>query len=68
MVLILLRALPKEPYEAAATTGFLQCCGIDPADAEPGDRGGGLDPTIDLFRIYDYVYAMTAGPGPRRRR
>ncbi len=69
MVLILLaglRALPKEPYEAAAIDGasYVQCflyitlplLGRVIAVAV-------LIRTIDLFRIYDYVYAMTAG-GP----
>ncbi len=69
MVLIMLaglRALPKEPYEAAAIdgAGYLQCLvyitlpllGRVIAVAV-------LIRTIDLFRIYDYVYAMTAG-GP----
>jgi multiple sugar transport system permease protein len=69
MVLIILaglRALPKEPYEAAAIdgAGYLQCLvyitlpllGRVIAVAV-------LIRTIDLFRIYDYVSAMTAG-GP----
>lgn len=70
MVLIFLaglKALPKEPYEAAAIdgAGYLQCLrhltlpllGRVIAIAV-------LIRTIDLFRIYDYVYAMThGGPG-----
>lgn len=69
MVLILLaglRALPKEPYEAAAIDGasYLQSLwyltlpmlGRVIAVAV-------LIRTIDLFRVYDYVYAMTTG-GP----
>ena len=69
MVLIILaglRALPKEPFEAAA---------IDGASAIQSFRHltlpmlgrvlavAVLIRTIDLFRIYDYIYAMTAG-GP----
>jgi multiple sugar transport system permease protein len=69
MVLIVLaglRALPKEPYEAAA---------IDGAGAFQSFRHltlpllgrvlavAVLIRSIDLFRIYDYIYAMTAG-GP----
>ncbi|MGF1626329.1 MAG: carbohydrate ABC transporter permease [Alphaproteobacteria bacterium] len=69
MVLIMLaglRALPKEPYEAAAIDGasYLQTLwyltlpmlGRVIAVAV-------LIRTIDLFRIYDYVYVMTTG-GP----
>jgi multiple sugar transport system permease protein len=69
MVLIILaglRALPKEPYEAAAIDGAgpvqafwyltLPMLGRVLAVAV-------LIRTIDLFRIYDYIYAMTAG-GP----
>jgi multiple sugar transport system permease protein len=60
MVLIFLaglRALPKEPYEAAA---------IDGASAVQQFRHLTLPMlirSIDLFRIYDYVYVMTGG-GP----
>ena len=69
MVLIMLaglRALPKEPFEAAAIDGAtavqsfwhltLPMLGRVLAVAV-------LIRTIDLFRIYDYIYAMTAG-GP----
>ena len=69
MVLIILaglRALPKEPFEAAAIDGAnalqsfwhltLPMLGRVLAVAI-------LIRTIDLFRIYDYVYAMTGG-GP----
>lgn len=69
MVLIILaglRALPKEPFEAAAIDGAsavqsfwhltLPMLGRVLAVAI-------LIRTIDLFRIYDYIYAMTAG-GP----
>lgn len=69
MVLILLaglRALPKEPYEAAAIDGAnamqvffrltLPMLGRVMAIAI-------LIRGIDLFRIYDYIYVMTAG-GP----
>jgi multiple sugar transport system permease protein len=69
MVLITLAglsALPKEPYEAAAIdgAGAVQCffhltlpmLGRVLAVAV-------LIRTIDLFRIYDYIYAMTGG-GP----
>lgn len=69
MVLIILaglRALPKEPYEAAAIDGAnavqsffhltLPLLGRVLAVAV-------LIRTIDLFRIYDYIYAMTGG-GP----
>lgn len=69
MVLIMLaglRALPKEPYEAAAIDGasFMQefwyltlpMLGRVIAVAV-------LIRTIDLFRIYDYIFTMTTG-GP----
>lgn len=69
MVLIVLaglRALPREPFEAAAIDGAgpfqafwhltLPLLGRVLAVAV-------LIRTIDLFRIYDYVYAMTGG-GP----
>ncbi|MGI9489577.1 MAG: carbohydrate ABC transporter permease [Geminicoccaceae bacterium] len=69
MVLIMLaglRALPKEPFEAAAIDGAnavqsffhltLPMLGRVLAVAV-------LIRTIDLFRIYDYIYAMTGG-GP----
>ncbi|MGI9509280.1 MAG: carbohydrate ABC transporter permease [Geminicoccaceae bacterium] len=69
MVLIILaglRALPKEPFEAAAIDGAsavqsffhltLPLLGRVLAVAV-------LIRTIDLFRIYDYIYAMTGG-GP----
>ena len=69
MVLIMLaglRSLPKEPYEAAAIDGasYLQnllyltlpMLGRVIAVAV-------LIRTIDLFRIYDYIFAMTTG-GP----
>lgn len=69
MVLIILaglRALPKEPFEAAAIDGAsatqsffhltLPMLGRVLAVAV-------LIRTIDLFRIYDYIYAMTGG-GP----
>lgn len=69
MVLIFLaglRALPKEPFEAAAIDGAtpvqafwyltLPMLGRVIAVAV-------LIRTIDLFRIYDYIYTMTAG-GP----
>jgi len=69
MVLIVLaglRALPKEPFEAAAIDGAsarqsffhltLPMLGRVLAVAV-------LIRTIDLFRIYDYIYAMTGG-GP----
>ena len=69
MVLIMLaglRALPKEPYEAASIDGasYLQnlwyltlpMLGRVMAVAI-------LIRTIDLFRIYDYIFAMTTG-GP----
>jgi multiple sugar transport system permease protein len=69
MVLIILaglRALPKEPYEAAAIDGasylqtlwFLTLPMLGRVVAVAV-----LIRTIDLFRIYDYVYAMTTG-GP----
>jgi multiple sugar transport system permease protein len=69
MVLIFLaglRALPKEPFEAAA---------IDGASAVQAFRHltlpmmakviavAVLIRSIDLFRVYDYVYVMTGG-GP----
>ncbi len=74
MVLIILaglRALPKEPYEAASIDGasYLQSLwyltlpmlGRVIAVAV-------LIRTIDLFRVYDYVYVMTAGgPGNATR-
>jgi multiple sugar transport system permease protein len=69
MVLIFmagLRALPKEPYEAAAIDGAtwfqafykltLPMLGKVMAVAV-------LIRGIDLFRIYDYIYVMTSG-GP----
>ena len=69
MVLILLaglRALPKEPYEAAAIdgAGFLQCLWhLTLPMLSRVIAVAVLIRTIDLFRVYDYVYAMTAG-GP----
>lgn len=69
MVLILLaglRALPKEPYEAAAIdgAGFLQCLWhLTLPMPSRVIAVAVLIRTIDLFRVYDYVYAMTAG-GP----
>lgn len=69
MVLIFLaglRALPKEPYEAAAIdgAGYLQCLWhLTLPLLSRVIAVAVLIRTIDLFRIYDYVYAMTAG-GP----
>ena len=69
MVLILLaglRALPKEPFEAAAIdgAGFLQCLWhLTLPMLSRVIAVAVLIRTIDLFRVYDYVYAMTAG-GP----
>ncbi len=69
MVLIFLaglRALPKEPYEAAAIDGAsqLQCfLYITIPLLARVIAVAVLIRTIDLFRIYDYVYTMTGG-GP----
>ena len=69
MVLIFLaglRALPKEPYEAAAIDGAsqVQCFFyITIPLLARVIAVAVLIRTIDLFRIYDYVYTMTGG-GP----
>lgn len=69
MVLIFLaglKALPKEPYEAAAIDGanYVQCLvHLTLPLLSRVIAVAVLIRTIDLFRIYDYVYAMTSG-GP----
>jgi multiple sugar transport system permease protein len=69
MVLIMLaglRALPKDPYEAAAIDGatstqmFLR---LTLPMMSKVIAVAVLMRGVDLFRIYDYVYIMTAG-GP----
>ena len=69
MVLIFLaglRALPKEPYEAAAIDGasaFQQFRHLTLPMLGKVIAIAVLIRSIDLFRIYDYVYVMTGG-GP----
>lgn len=69
MVLIFLaglRALPKEPYEAAAIDGANAVQAFFKLTLPMLTRVMAvaiLIRAIDLFRIYDYVYVMTAG-GP----
>ncbi|MGH1477135.1 MAG: carbohydrate ABC transporter permease [Geminicoccales bacterium] len=69
MVLIILaglRALPKEPFEAAAIDGAGPVQAFRHLTMPMLGRVlavAVLIRTIDLFRIYDYIYAMTGG-GP----
>lgn len=69
VVLILLaglRALPKEPYEAAAIDGATAVQAFFKLTLPMLGRViavAVLIRSIDLFRIYDYVYVMTGG-GP----
>jgi len=69
MVLIILaglRALPKEPFEAAAIDGASHTQSFFHLTLPMLGRVlavAVLIRTIDLFRIYDYIYAMTGG-GP----
>lgn len=69
MVLIMLaglRSLPKEPYEAAAIDGASYLQNLMYLTLPMLGRViavAVLIRTIDLFRIYDYIFAMTTG-GP----